>query len=121
MEAEFYAAVSCAKVVKYLRYVLGELQALRDGATRLLVDNQTAIAMINESRPTPRARHIDIQHFAIQQWRDQGDIIMEHCPGVLNASDDLTKPLGWALHSRQARRGMGHYCIGSLLDSESSV
>ena len=120
-EAEFYAAVSCAKVVKYLRYVLGELQALRDGATRLLVDNQAAIAMINESRPTPRARHIDIQHFAIQEWRAQGDIIMEHCPGVLNASDDLTKPLGWALHSRHARRGMGHYRIGSALDSESSV
>ena len=69
--------------------------------------------MVNESRPTPRARHIDIQHFAIQEWREIGDILMRHCPGVLNSSDDLTKALGWVLHSRHARRSMGHYKLGS--------
>ena len=118
-EAEFYAAVVCAKAAKYLRYVLQQLDALRPGATRLLVDNQAAIAMVNESRPTPRARHIEIQHFAIQEWRNKGDIVLAHCPGVINSSDDLTKPLGWALHARHARRSMGHYRIGSLLGSES--
>ena len=111
-EAEFYAAVTCAKAVKYLRYVLQELDALRPGATPLYVDNQAAIAMINESRPTPRARHIEIQHFAIQEWRKKGDILMRHCPGVINASDDLTKPLGWVLHARHSRRSMGHYKVG---------
>ena len=112
-EAEFYAAVTCAKAAKYLRYVLQELDALRPGPTPLYVDNQAAIAMINESRPTPRARHIEIQHFAIQEWRNKGDILMQHCPGILNISDDLTKALGWVLHSRHARRGMGHYKLGS--------
>ena len=34
---------------------------------------------------------------------------MEHIPGVLNASDDLTKPLGWVLHSCHACHIMGHY------------
>ena len=118
-EAEFYAAVSCAKAAKYLRYVLQQLDAIRPGATRLLVDNQAAIAMVNESRPTPRARHIEIQHFAIQEWRNNGDIVLDHCPGVINSSDDLTKPLGWVLHARHARRSMGHYRIGSPLGSES--
>ena len=64
--------------------------------------------MINASRPTERARHIDIQHFAIQEWRQQGDILMRHLPGIINPSDQLTKNLGWILHSRHARRSMGH-------------
>jgi hypothetical protein len=91
--------------------VLQQLDAIRPGATPLYVDNQAAIAMVNESRPTPRARHIEIQHFAIQEWRNKGDIVLRHCPGVINLSDGLTKALGWVLQSRHARRGMGHYKI----------
>ena len=73
--------------------------------------------MINESRPTPRARHIEIQHFAIQEWCKQGDIVMEHLPGIINPSDGLTKALGWVLLSRHARRGMGHYRLGSTVSA----
>ncbi len=112
-EAEFYSAVTTGKIVKYLRYVLQELDALRPGPTRMLIDNLAALHMINENRPTPRARHIEIQHFAIQEWRKQGDLIMEHLSGILNPSDDMTKALGWVLHSRHCRRSMGHYRIGS--------
>ena len=111
-EAEFYAAVTCAKIAKYLRYVLLELNALSPGPTELFIDNQAALAMVNESRPTPRARHIEIQHFAIQEWRQKGDIILRHIPGIINPSDDLTKVLGWVLHNRHARRSMGHYKLG---------
>ena len=110
-EAEFYAAVTCGKAAKYLRYILLELDAMASTPTDLLIDNQAALAMINESRPTPRARHINIQHFAIQEWVQQKDLLMKHIPGVINPSDDLTKPLGWVLHARHARRAMGHYKI----------
>ena len=34
---------------------------------------------------------------------------MEHIPGIINSADDLTKPTGWVLHERHARRTMGHY------------
>ena len=77
--------------------------------------------MVNESQPTPRARHIEIQHFAIQEWRDKGDVVLRHCPGVINASDDLTKALGWVLHNRHARRSMGHYKMGSPIASTASA
>ena len=112
-EAEFYAAVTCAKIAKYLRYVLQELEALAPGPTEVYIDNQAALDMINESRPTPRARHIEIQHFAIQEWRNQGDIVMRHIAGIINPSDDLTKVLGWVLHARHCRRSMGHYRLSS--------
>jgi hypothetical protein len=52
---------------------------------------------------------MDLRFFAIQDWREAGDIVMSHIAGILNPSDDLTKPLGWVLHSRHCRRIMGHY------------
>ena len=108
-EAEFLAAVLSAKHAKYLRTILQELGYKQDAPTKLFCDNQSAIKMINAKVPTERSRHIDIQHFAIQDWKERGDIVMDFIPGVINPSDDLTKPLGWVLHDRHARRIMGHY------------
>ena len=51
-----------------------------------------------------------MQHFAVQDWKEAGDIIVSFVPGIVNPSDDLTKPLGWILHARHARRIMGHHC-----------
>ena len=108
-EAEFCAGVTGAKVAKYLRSVLSDLGFAQEEPTPLYMDNQAAIAMINERKPTTRSRHIDIQHFAIQEWRARGDIVMRHIAGILNPSDQATKPLGWTLHSRHVRRLMGHH------------
>ena len=108
-EAEFVAAVLAAKQAKYLRAILAELGFPQSEPTPLHEDNQSAINMINARVPTERSRHIDIQHFAIQGWKDAGDIIMAFLPGVINPADDLTKPLGWILHERHSRRIMGYY------------
>lgn len=66
-EAEFIAAVQAAKIAKYLLSILTELGYTQHGLTFLYGDNQAAILMIYASRPTPQSRHINIQHFAIQQ------------------------------------------------------
>ena len=108
-EAEFLAAVTAAKHAKYIRAIMKELGFPLSTPTPLYEDNQSAINMINAKVPTERSRHIDIQHFAIQDWKDAGDIVMKFIPGLLNPADDLTKPLGWILHERHARRIMGHY------------
>ena len=108
-EAEFYAAVTAAKVAKYLRSILEELGFPQSGPAVLYEDNASTIKLANAKQPTERSRHIAIQWFAIQDWKAAGDIVLAHIPGVLNPSDDLTKPLGWVLHSRHARRMMGHH------------
>jgi hypothetical protein len=108
-EAEFLAAVSAAKVAKYLRMVLKQLGFEQTQPTILYEDNVSAIRMINAMKPTERSRHIDIQFFAIQDWRQQGHLRLLHVPGIVNPADDLTKALGWVLHSRHARRFMGHF------------
>jgi hypothetical protein len=110
MESEFIAAVHAAKIAKYLCSVLEELGFVQKRATPLYEDNQAAIAMINENKPTTRSRHIDIQHFAIQEWRAWGIVEMYYIPGVVNPADQATKALGWTLHSRHARRGYGSLC-----------
>jgi hypothetical protein len=65
--------------------------------------------MVNAGRPTTRSRHIDIQHFAIQDWKQAGDLELIHIPGIINPADCLTKPVAWILHSRHTGRLMGHY------------
>ena len=108
-EAEFLAAVHAAKIAKYLRSILSELGYPQIGPTTLFEDNAAAILMVNASRPTPRARHIDIQHFALQEWKAANEIVLSHIPGVVNSADSLTKSLGSTLHHRHVRRLMGHY------------
>jgi len=75
-EAEFIAAVYTAKAVKHLHSVLNDLGLLSPKATVIYEDNKAAINMINESKPTARSCHIDVQHFAIQEWRNCGEIEM---------------------------------------------
>jgi hypothetical protein len=108
-EAEFYAAVAAAKMAKYFCSILAELGFAPSSSTPLYEDNEAAIAMINQNRPTPRVRHLDTQYFAIQEWRQAGNIKMFHIPGILNPADQQTKPLASRLHNRHVRRLMGHY------------
>jgi hypothetical protein len=114
-EAEFVAAVSAAKIAKYCQSVLHELGFGQGKPTALYFDNQAAIAMVNEWKPTPRSQHIHIQHFAIQEWRATGDIELHHIPGTKNASDQATKALGWTLHSHHVCQSLGHHCFLELI------
>jgi len=108
-EAEFVAAVHAAKIARYLHSILKDLGFAQEHPTVLYEDNQAAIAMINQRKPTTRSRHIDVQFFAIQEWHRQGDILMKHIAGILNLADDSTKALGWILHHWHACRAMGHH------------
>ena len=73
-------------------------------------DNASStIKLINTKQSTEQSHHVDIQFFAIQDWKSQGHILMVHIPGIINPSGDLTKPLGWVLHSHHACHIMGHF------------
>jgi hypothetical protein len=71
--------------------------------------------MINAGKPTNRTRHVDIQLFAIQEWKNRGDIILSHIPGIINIADALTKALGWILHHGFTPRSLPH--LDSLCSS----
>ena len=63
--------------------------------------------MANSEKPTSRTRHIDIQHFSLQEWIKNGDLKLTHIPGTDNPLDALTKALGWVLHRRHCLQMMG--------------
>ena len=109
-EAEFIAAVDAAKNAKYLRQILFQLGYEQVGPTPIYCDNESAIRIVNDNRmPTERIRHLDIRWFAIQEWKENNEIVLKHIPGVFQPPDALTKPLGWVLHSRHCQRMMGHF------------
>ena len=109
-EAEFIAAYDAGKTARYLRFVLQELGFPQESPTEIHIDNQAALQIINDNQcPTVRTRHLDIRWFSLQDWRIEGSITMKKIAGILNPSDDLSKPLAYCLHARHCRRMMGHY------------
>lgn len=80
-------------LIKQLRYE-------QTTPTPIYIDNLPALQIINDnSPPTGCTCHSNIRYFAIQEWRIDGSIIMVHIKEILNPSIDLTKPLGFILHS----------------------
>ena len=112
-EAEFFAAYSAGKVARYLRAILRELGFEQREPTPIYIDNEPALRIINDnSIPTERFCYVAIIFFALQDWcRIDKSIIMKKISGIINPSDDNTKPLGAVLHCRHCscRRIMGHY------------
>ena len=88
------AVTVAAKTARFLRSMLTKLGFPQLKPTRIFEDNASTIKIVNARVPTERTRHIDIRFFAIQGWKEQGDVILLHIPGVINPSDDPTKPLG---------------------------
>jgi hypothetical protein len=93
-EAEFIAAVSSGKVAKYLWSILLQLGFQQHSPTPICEDNELAINMTNTDRPTERSHHIDIQYFALQDWKKAGHLVLHKIPGIGNPSDALTKAVG---------------------------
>ena len=72
-------------------------------------DNASTKKIVDAVAPTEQSCHISIPHFVIMDWKNEGSISVSFIPGKLNPADALTKPLGWMLHNRHARRLMGHF------------
>ena len=75
-EAEFYAAVESGKLAIYQRSILHELGMPQEQPTPIYIDNQAVFDIANVGRPIPRMCHVDTQCFAIQQWHEEGHIVI---------------------------------------------
>ena len=106
-ESEFIAAAEAGKMALYLRYLLDELNIEQTAATKLYEDNSGAISMANAQRPTRRTRHLDICHFALLDWVETDQIVMETISTHDNPADALTKILGPQLFSRHSSTLLG--------------
>ena len=107
-EAEFQAASDAGKIALYVRSILDELGVPQEYATCIFEDNSATVHMANASKPTKNTRHMDIRHFALQEWVERDLVVLEAVPTALNRSDTLTKSLGKTLFYRHLDHIMGH-------------
>jgi hypothetical protein len=110
-EAEYIAAAHATKEVVWLRRLLNELgQAPRD-PTLLHVDNQSAIAIVQNPEFHDRTKHIDVRYHFLRQKVDSRDILLTYLPTEDQIADALTKGLTCAKHEHFSRE-MGLRCTG---------
>jgi hypothetical protein len=118
-KAEYIGYTEAAKEAIWLRNLLAEIdmrQPLNEtngtyskwGQTpaTILVDNQSAIDLTNNSRHHDRTKHIDIRHHFIRNAQENGLINVTHIPSEEQTADILTKLLAQPKFE-QHRRGMG--------------
>jgi hypothetical protein len=108
-EAELVATFTAAKVICYLRSILTDLGYPPSGPTVLHEDNQAILDIVNKEVPSECTHQVDIQYFALQDWRTCGLIKLAYIPGVINPADQATKAVGSTLHYRHIRQSMGHH------------
>jgi hypothetical protein len=106
-EAEFMAAAEAGKYVLYLRTIMQQIGLEQHHASIMYEDNQGALMMAQAGQPTRRTRHIDIKHFAIQDWVSQDLLSFKRIHTSDNSSDALTKATSRTLFYRHNDHIMG--------------
>ena len=99
-EAEFTAAAEAGKYILYVRSILEQIGVSQQLATVLYEDNQGALLMANAQQPTKRTRHMDIKHFALQDWVMNDLIRLQRINTLDNYSDVMTKATARVLFYR---------------------
>lgn len=91
-EAAFIAAAEAGKMILYLRTILEQIGLEQEKAMIIYKDNQGALLMAKAAQLTKHTKHIDIKHFALQQWVEN-DLLDFKCISTQhdNSADALTK------------------------------
>ena len=93
-EAGFTAAAEARKMILYLWLILQELGFPQYQPTTLFIDNQGALFMANAKQPTQQTHHMDTKAFAIQDWIQEEQMILQPIKTQNNVSNHFTKALG---------------------------
>ncbi|KAL5731634.1 hypothetical protein ACHQM5_004343 [Ranunculus cassubicifolius] len=92
-EAEYVAAASAASQATWLRRILKDMGERQIGATKLLCDNKSAIAMAKNPVFHNRTRHIAIKHHFLREKSEAGKIELVYCNTDEQVADIFTKAL----------------------------
>jgi hypothetical protein len=103
-EAEYYAAGEAVKEAEWLRSMLSELK-WDVPPYRMLMDSQSAMAMIRNNMVSARSKHIELKHHFVRQYYEEKRLVLEEVPSEDNLADCFTKALP-AEHLRQQMKGI---------------
>lgn len=115
-EAEFIAASTASREIVWARKFLTEVGELENNeATKLMVDNQSAIRLIKNNQVHSKIKHLDIRLMAIRERVEERQVNVEYISTDNQQADILTKPLA-PKQFKQLRNimGMGFMIILAL-------
>jgi len=92
-EAEYIAAASCVCHAIWLRKLMEDLQQKQSKATRIFVDNKSAIALAKNPVHHERSKYIDTRFHFIREHIKEGDVELLHVKTHEQIADIFTKPL----------------------------
>lgn len=92
-EAEYIALSHAIKEAIWLRNYLHEVWKIPLDPTKVLSDNQSAIALAKDDRYHSRTKHIDIRFHFIRYHIEKGNVEVTYCPTEDMVADILTKAL----------------------------
>ena len=99
MEAEYMAATAAAKEATWLKVLFSEIKpSLMCTSVKLLIDNQSAMSLTNNTTFHDQMKHIVIHHHYIMEKVDEGEIVLEYLPTAEQVANVLMKPLSREKH-----------------------
>ena len=79
--------------VLWLRYLLEELGLQSSGATKIMINNKSAIGMATNLGYTPRAKHIYMRAQFVRDHMESGNVSLTLVPSEDQFADFLTKAI----------------------------
>lgn len=102
-EAELKALDMICREVVYMRRILEFLGFKQDAATKIFVDNKSAIELCTLLKVNSKVKHINVRIHYIRELVNERVVELCFIPSELNVADVLTKALVRVLHERHVR------------------
>lgn len=92
-EAEFTAAIATVNQALWLRKILIDLNLEQMESTKILVDNQAAIAISHNPVFHGKTKHFNIKLLFLREVQKDGDVVLVYYKTEDQVADIFTKPL----------------------------
>ena len=92
-EAEYMAMTHSGKELVFLTHLFHDLEIPIPMPTPLLVDNQSAITLMENPIFHAHSKHIEVHHHWMHEKIRDGTVQLEYVPTVDQVADIFTKPL----------------------------
>ncbi|CAI7799932.1 unnamed protein product [Closterium sp. NIES-53] len=99
-EAEIYAGAMAAQELRWLTYLLTDLEESPRSPPVLYVDNKAMLALCREQRLEHRTKHIALRYFLARELQQRGQLRLGYVASEANTADVFTKALAPCDHQR---------------------
>ena len=93
-EAEYIALSEGCQELTWLKGICNDMNVDIKKSTKVFVDNQSCIKLVDNQKFSNRSKHIDTKYHYIRDLSDKGELTLEYCTSEDNVADLMTKPLG---------------------------